>query len=309
MAKKPDFSAGIAHIEFRLDVKVREDAEKNFPRLMREKPHKVSGPLIVLSTYYRSKSLYAWFAENNLSDFRRYAYAYGRVYSVFNHLFPAYIGAGASHHLLYPLISNCMELISWHSQFYPALLISDNSEPFCLDPSRPEFNGVQTRLAMAGDWEILRERADFYLANKPAKSRFHEIDNLFYKALSLGDVSQMRGCVLKMLAPKVKGTRVKSIEWGLEQRLFNPWATIFCKLAKLHGYDLDVESDWIPNAWIDCEPLESYCTDSKFIDEFDLFSELTQGEIKFIRDISSISPRDSSESRVTFLSALKALDH
>jgi hypothetical protein len=47
-------------------------------------------------------------------------------------------------------------------------------------------------------------------------------------------------------------------ESGFTEDLISTVATIYCKIAQMHGYEMDVNSPYVVTQWLSMEPIEHY---------------------------------------------------
>ncbi|GAB2502352.1 hypothetical protein GCM10008940_00020 [Microbulbifer agarilyticus] len=156
---------------------------------------------------------------------------------------------------------------------------------------------------MAGEWDLLVDRAKYFVSNSSNKFKLYSIDSGFYVALASGDIQAMESCINELLTPKVSRYRDKEISWGLEQRLFSPWPFMLTKIAKIHGYTLAIESSWMPNELLNISPLNSYVDSVEFLHDYSLFELFQPSESCAVQGIQSLSPRPQGIEPLSFAEA------
>jgi hypothetical protein len=76
----------------------------------------------------------------------------------------------------------------------------------------------------------------------------------------------------------------------LEERLINGWGVILAKLAYHLGYELNIDSPWIPHELLPVEPLAEYKLPYEFLSDFDLFTPFQAKEGLWCGDIVQFHP-------------------
>lgn len=80
----------------------------------------------------------------------------------------------------------------------------------------------------------------------------------------------MRQILMEMCSPKLR-SRSYQYESGLTNNFIVMQATLFAKLARRHGYALDIDTPWIPKDWLPIRPNEKYEDPWPFMQNFDIW--------------------------------------
>ncbi|WP_444885552.1 hypothetical protein [Microbulbifer sp. PSTR4-B] len=281
-----------------------ERCESNFKRFLSE-GGKVSGPLLMLMDALVAQTLQALFKQGDIEQAKKSAFDVGRVLALYSHFYPADMGKSPDSQLLYPLISDSPELIHWGKQYFIPLLRKSQGKYVCDNINNPEFHALQLRLALAGDWGLLKSRAEAFLSGSPKKYKLYAIDCRFYIALCEGNIHEMEAAISELLSPKVLRHRDAEPCWGLEYRLFSPWPFILSKIAFINGFCLDVHIPNIPGDILRVSPLKSYSSDLDILEEVSLFAPFSDVEEISVKNLKALSPRSMSSSILIFGGALK----
>ena len=162
--------------------------------------------------------------------------------------------AGRLLQLLKPLLSNHAKLIDWFAH---------DDKGF--DPKRIEnpktwdFWGYQSLVALRGEWDLLIKRCEMVIEDPPKASEHqsYQIDHQFWLALARGDVGGMQEVLQMLVTPKLLRSR-KNFESGYTEDLISTPAVIYAKIAWFHGYELLLDTQYIPSEWLSMTPLTQY---------------------------------------------------
>ncbi|MFA0813902.1 hypothetical protein [Microbulbifer epialgicus] len=267
-----------------------ERCESNFKRLLSE-GDKVSGPLLMLMDTLEAQTLQALFKQGDIEQAKKSAFETGRVLALYSHFYPADMGKSPDSQLLYPLMSDSPELIHWSKQYFIPLLRKSQGKYVFDNVNNPEFHALQLRLALAGDWGLLKSRAEAFLSGSPKKYKLYAVDSRFYIALCEGNIHGMEAAISELLSPKVLRHRDAEPCWGLEHRLFSPWPFILSKIAFLNGYDLDVQIPNVPRELLKVSPLEKYESDLEILKDVPLYEPFFDVEDAPVPNLKELSPR------------------
>lgn len=257
---------GLQHVEpHAVDDSFTEDAIK----LITEGRGSRRGCLGTLHSSVQAKSLVAWFRDGDLQTHKYWAYIAAKLRVMIYHLkpdewFPAY-----EH--LYALLSDHEEIIRWYSQNKASYLIKGKSKDRD-NPNQPAFHGYQALLALNAEWDELRKRCEQVLSMEIKKDRKYLIDHRFYLGLANGDLVGMEAALTELTSSKIARVRNHEMAFGLTENLIATHATIYAKIAWRYGYKLDINTPWIPKAWLPVQPLETYDEPWDFMREFDIFT-------------------------------------
>ncbi|MFP3565314.1 Imm49 family immunity protein [Paraburkholderia sp. SIMBA_030] len=96
----------------------------------------------------------------------------------------------------------------------------------------------------------------------------YEIDHRFYLALSRKDVPGMEAVLQELTSPKVSKVRNVEQAFGFTEKLIATHAVIYAKIAWRHGFQVNVDTPWIPQEWLPITPLADY------VDPYDFMSRV-----------------------------------
>lgn len=154
--------------------------------------------------------------------------------------------------LLNTLVSNNKEQIDWFAQ---CDVIYDKK--YIDKANSVDFLMYQSIVAMRGEWSRLLERCEKVIANPPASLKKWHDYHYFYLALAQGDKPKMEEVLTAMVAPNKLRTRV-SEEYPFTEDLIFSRVIIGMKIAWLHGFEVKVDSPYVPMEWMPMTPLNSY---------------------------------------------------
>ncbi|NOL52602.1 immunity 49 family protein [Pelistega suis] len=122
-------------------------------------------------------------------------------------------------------------------------------------------------LALAGDWERLREGCLRFL-NDEKHSKAIEADFRFFLAMSNQDAEEMKQILNEILEYWISTKVTIDLDIHFDFYLYLPVLT-YAKIAMIHGYDLGIDSPIAPKELIEVRPLASYEDPYDFMKEFD----------------------------------------
>lgn len=218
-----------------------------------------------LRSYAEANAMVSWFRDSDLIAFKQWCYIAAKLdRMVFQfdviEWFPAY-------KYLYALLSDNEEIISWYSQHR----VSYDRQGSMKDrdnPRKPDFHGYQLILALNHEWELLRERCELILSTELKKDRKYLIDHRFYLALANGDKTEMENVLTELTSPKISKIRNHEFAFTFTEHFIATHAIIYAKLAWKNGYQLDIDSPWIPKEWLAIQPLDEYPEPWGFMKDF-----------------------------------------
>lgn len=121
-----------------------------------------------------------------------------------------------------------------------------------------DYSAFNIVLAVKGEMELLASRCEALRKDPPAsRGKKYLPDNDFLAALAAGDPERMREILNDLVSPKVARSRA-GLEDGYTQDLISTSAVLYAKLARRHGYEIEVESDYVPVQWLPVAPLDNY---------------------------------------------------
>ncbi len=270
---KIDFQIGISLLDARANASLANELNH-----LRQGTGSRRGCLHNIQSVFEGKALLSWFSDKDLTLMRRHAYSCAMLERERYQFAPdGWVGAFG---LLMPLMSNHPELIHWHSQ-YVAPVWSDKPKRNARNRvNAPEYHAFQAHLALQGKFDLLGERAEYILANPPSSKSMHKYqeDHRFYLALAKGDMTEMEQVLYELTGPRAK---VRNFDQALTltAHLLSCWGFIYAKLAWLNGFEVQVDTPYMPMEWMPMTPLTEYQTQYSqeynepfdFIDSVEIF--------------------------------------
>jgi hypothetical protein len=218
-----------------------------------------------LSHDARVKAMLTWFEQNDLNALRQWSYVSGKLMQLYHQMKTAEgstlkINAGPySAELLETLLSNNNELIDWFAH-YDEIYDMKRVEKV----STWDFMAYQAVVALKGDWPRLIERCNKVIAKPPPSlGRYNEY-HYFWLALAQGDKTKMEQVLQKMANPRVLRTRTGE-ESPISEDLIFTRIIICMKVAWRNGYEIKVDSPYVPMEWMPNKPLEQYDNHYSFL--------------------------------------------
>ncbi|GAB2196507.1 hypothetical protein [Sessilibacter sp. MAH4] len=257
-----------------------------------------------VSMAYRNRAWRSWFLEKDLNAFRLNMLHHSILNIAHHARLSAYYAESLEQWILPALLANHLEGIHWHSQHLVPGFNRYNevpkTAPDAMTLGSYTARGIQFRLVLQADWETVLERAEIVVANPEILMRKADLwDWKFDIAIANGDVKTMEAIVRKLLTPALK--KAHDDAYFGAGGLFTPLAMLHLKIARYHGYELDVVSPWIPQEWLDMKPLENpvIFEESKHVDIYEAYKidgHYWNGPIDYL----PLKPRRPGEPPVTF---------
>ncbi|MFZ6755743.1 Imm49 family immunity protein [Undibacterium sp. Ji50W] len=224
-----------------------------------------------LKSYVMAKGMSAWFHTEDLSALKNWFYVRNKLEFILGS--PPYNQTGGS--LAYEnqalfgmfyLVSDHPGLINWYSNFD-----SGFNKKRTENTAAAGFWTQQFFIALRGEWDVLIERCERILASPPSRSRERKFmpDHCFYLALAKGDIGGMEAVIKELVTPKLIARR-EPIEGGYTADLICTPAILYSKLAWRHGYQVEVDSPYIPKAWLPISSLDSYEDPFDFMKQYSI---------------------------------------
>lgn len=246
-----------------------------------------SGCLSLVFTHAKTECLLSWFKNKDLAAAKRWAYVAAKVRRMMFQMtpwssFPAY-----EH--LFALISDHLDAIAWYSNHRVPFFVEDdlrgNESTNKDDPATITFHSYQTSLALRREWEELHRRCALILSH-PSETEWKDllVDHRFFLALAEGDKRGMKAALDELAGPVLAPRRNFDFAFGLTENLIATHATTYAKIAWCNGYEIDVDSPWVPRQWLRIAPLPAYVDPWPFLAEFDFWTH-------FEGDYESWSPK------------------
>jgi hypothetical protein len=227
--------------------------------------------LRTLRSFAEASAVVAWYHEGDLVALKNWYYVRAKLEFIL--MQPPYSETGGSAayenralHGLFSLISEHKDLIAWYSSLDA---IFDNKR--INNPKIFDFWTEQFFVALRGEWDILAKRCDLILANPPTSSREKKflIDHRFYLALARGDALEMKATIEQLVTEEILKKRA-ALEGGFTSGLISTPALLYSKLAWRRGYQIEVDSPYIPKPWLTIEPLAQYTDPFDFMREYNV---------------------------------------
>lgn len=234
-----------------------------------------SGCLLVLSSDCLARAMLPYFRDNDMANMKQWAYLAAKAQIMWEH---ETLNDYLTEDLLSPLISDNEEVIEWYRRFsLPYELPKDVSGGDKDDPKNWMFYRYQSWLALNARWDELGERCERILAMQEQikKDRSYLIDHRFYLSLAKGDKAGMTAVLLEKVTPKERKTRQLQ-QSGITWDLIDSYATLFAKLAWRAGYELELDTPWIPQEWLPVQPLQTYEEPWPFMQGFDIWQPFAE---------------------------------
>lgn len=257
---------GIKHLGNRWDPEAVEFLNENLGSRL--------GCLNVLFSDSKSQSLRSWFALDNLEDHKQWAYVAAKIQRMIFQAEPWRWLPAFAH--LFPLLSDNENVINWYSRHRLPFFVEDeergNEAVNKDDVNRVAFHSYQLHLALLGKWGELHERCEKILsAPETPEGKDFLIDHRFYLALAEGNKPAMEVALNRLTSPDLARIRNFGVAFGLTENLIATHATIYAKVAWRSGYEVEIDSPWVPREWLPVKPLNNYDEPWPFLQDFDVW--------------------------------------
>ncbi|MEJ7137379.1 Imm49 family immunity protein [Amphibiibacter pelophylacis] len=234
-----------------------------------------SGCLGNLSSDCLVRSMLAYFRDDDTANMKQWAYLAAKARIMCEH---DTLNDYLTEDLLSPLIGDNEEVIDWYRQFkLPYELSKSVIGGDKDDPKNWMFYRYQSWLALNARWDELGERCERILGMQEQikKDRSYLIDHRFYLALAKGDKAGMTSVLLEKVSPRERKIRQEQ-QSGVTWNLIDSYAVIFAKLAWRAGYELDLDTPWIPRDWLPVKPLPHYEEPWPFMRDFNIWQPFSE---------------------------------
>lgn len=275
---REDLVAGLSHVEGHLDSDIRDEAK--LVELIRTKSGSPKHCMILLAGQAQAAAMVAWFRDGNLIAFKQAAFASAKIDRVVRQCDPDWLtGSPIAFGLFWPmclLLSDHEELIRWYAGFeWYAGWDGEQPRPKWISQRNYEglYCGYQTTLALRGEWARVGERSERWLQAPPARLARFIPDMRFFLALAKGDVAGMEQALADIVSPKQRCLR-ENWHGGYTHRLVSEEAVAYAKIAWRNGYQVDVDTPYIPREWLPVSPLPEYTDPYDFMRGFDIWQPL-----------------------------------
>lgn len=229
-----------------------------------------------LRSYSEANAMVSLFRDNDLIGFKQWCYIAAKLNRMIIQFDP--IGWFPAYEHFSAILSDNEEIISWYGQHR----VSYDREGSIKDrdnPRKPDFHGYQLILALNDEWDQLLKRCELILQTDLKKDKKYLIDHRFYLALANGDKNEMENVLNELTSPKIAKVRNFEFAFTFTEHFIATHAVIYSKLAWRNGYQLNIDTPWIPKEWLPIEPLAEYPEPWEFMREFDIFTTF-EGEWK-----------------------------
>jgi hypothetical protein len=230
-----------------------------------------SGSLRTIRGFLEASAIADWFQTGDVGVLKNAFYARSKIDYILtsspyrevvnDHAFEGIALCG-----MFPLVSDNRQLIDWYAkidgQFNDARI--NNLKQF-------DFWTKQFFLALRGEWDVLGDRCQRIIDSPPQGSRERKfmIDHHFYLALAKGDLVGMREIIEQLVSQKSISRRA-SLEGGYTQGLLCTPAILYSKLAWRHGYEIEIDSPYVPRDWLPINPIFAYTDPFEFMHSYPL---------------------------------------
>lgn len=157
----------------------------------------------------------------------------------------------SQYELLAPLVSNHHNLIDWYAH---------NDKLYDMDKverhKKWDFYAYHSFVALRGEWTRLISRCEQAMVDPPADKAWYGYNTLYY-ALAKHDKAEMERLLHEMLTPPKLRRRLTE-EPPYTEHFFASRIIIFMKIAWLHGFEVKVDSPYVPMEWMPMTPLAKY---------------------------------------------------
>ncbi|SHH63130.1 Imm49 family immunity protein [Massilia sp. CF038] len=232
------------------------------------------GCLNIVTSYAETKCLLAWFADGDLQAHKQWAYVAAKLGRMIYQTTPAEWYPAYSH--LYALLSDHPDIVNWYRQHTVSYFVAGEADDRD-NPKMAAFHGYQTLLALNGKWDLLAQRSEQILGMNVTKDKRFLIDHRFYLALAKGDQAEMESVLRTLTSPTIARVRNFEHAFAFTENLIATHATVFAKIAWRHGFEVELDTPWVPREWLPILPLERYDDPWDFMKTFDLYLPFEEG--------------------------------
>ncbi|QGM80500.1 immunity 49 family protein [Otariodibacter oris] len=248
-----------------------------------------------IGTYYEARASLRLLLEGNVPAFKQDAYVGAKLDILGSEDSLGWIHGINTSSFFVPIMSDNPQLIQFlinHRNDFEDKYKRTDTHSFFLK---------NTLLALAGDWQELKERAEVFL-NEPKKVKEDNKripDHEFYVALCDKNIEGMEAALKKLLEPR-------AAKWAVYDN--NLWfdfylqmqVLMYAKIAAIHGFDLDIDSPIAPKELIEYKPLEHYEDPYDFMKEFDYDKPLEDWINAWKEKMAESKPKEELKKKKAF---------
>ena len=234
-------------------IKAHADRDINQPiYLIENNQGNRAGCVMGLSSHAEANAMYAWFGLHDLEAMRQWCYVAAKLDQMAYQIKSDTINPGwKTLQLLKPLLSNNDVLIDWfahYDQMYDMKRVENHKTH--------DFWAYQAVLALRGEWDRLIERCEKIIGDPPDANaeKKYLMDHYFYLALARRDICKMQEVLAQLVTPHPRVDEGS----GFTEDLISTTAVVYAKIAWRHGFQVKVDSSYIPAEWLPIEPLIQY---------------------------------------------------
>lgn len=251
----------LAHVKSHI-----EECESDIQREIFNIENNLGNPrscVMSLSSNAEANAMFAWFGKRDLDAMRQWCYVGAKLDQLYYKMQEGDPEWGRGFpQLLKPILSNSKELINWFSHYdlaYDMKRVEDHKTH--------DFLAYQAIVALRGEWPRLIERCEKIINDPPSASREQRylIDHDFYLALAKGDMEKMQSVLQELASAKMIRARSNE-ESGFTADMISTTAVIYAKIAWVYGYQIKIDSPYIPTEWLSTEPLNQYDNYYRFLE-------------------------------------------
>ncbi|GLS17777.1 hypothetical protein GCM10007874_07920 [Labrys miyagiensis] len=256
---QPEANARIQHVKKHA---VFDENDKEALALIEAKRGNPAACAGSLADHAAASALSSWFDRRSLHDFKAWYFNSACLLKINYLLKPSISGPLLKWaELLAPLLSDDEGVVTWFCNNDENVSEKDSDNIKTLD-----YLFYQTKLAIRGEFWLLKERSEAFLANHPSALKKFIPDFRYFLALANGNSSMMEEILMEFTSSKLLKQR-NAMEGGFTRDLVSTPATMYAKIAWRHGFCVNLESSYVPCAWLPVKPLNEYKTAYGFMDK------------------------------------------
>lgn len=209
------------------------------------------GSLAALSRNAQCRALTALFESHNIDDFKNWAFLAASIDKLT--IKEGLIGDYLVGDLCWALLSDCEKLIKWYSES-TNIFSSPYFRSRINDPSSWPYYRYQAYLAMRGELAEVGKRAKNFLSTAQRGRRWKNVicEYQFQVALAEGNLRAMEESLHEMVLP-ARRRSIYDKQNGLTCNMLEQYATVYAKIAWRNGFEVNIESPWIPQKLLPVE--------------------------------------------------------